>query len=162
MLFKAPYMILRASTYSLRLPYEYLIAQDSYNNLSELLRIHAPTLPFKLIIEMPDRLVREDSVQIKQYIKLFRKYNIDIGIFEFIGDSEDYQYLQDLRPVYIKGEGSYFLTQNTQSLSALRLITDSVDISLIAVGVMEMEMVEMLEEKGIHIVQGRVTEMLEV
>ncbi|MCF6309272.1 MAG: diguanylate cyclase [Sulfurimonas sp.] len=162
MLFKIPDILLRASTYSLRLPHEYLIAQDSYNNLSELLRIHTPTLPFKLIIEMPDKLVREDSMQIKQYIKLFRKYNIDIGIFEFIGDSEDYQYLQDLRPVYIKGEGSYFLTQSTQSLSALRLITDTVDISLIAVGVMEMETLKMLEEKEIHIFQGRVTEMLEV
>lgn len=162
MLFKIPDMILRASTYSLRLPHEYLIAQDSYDNFSKLLRIHAEELPFKLIIEMPDKLVREDSVQIKQYIKLFRKYDIDIGIFEFIGDSEDYQYLQDLRPIYIKGEGSYFLTQSTQSLSALRLITDTVDISLIAVGVMEMETLEMLEEKGIHIFQGRVTEMLEV
>ncbi|MCK4974378.1 MAG: diguanylate cyclase, partial [Sulfurimonas sp.] len=117
MLFKIPNMILRASTYSLRLPHEYLIAPDSYSNMNELLRIHAATLPFKLIIEMPDKLVRQDSIQIKQYIKLFRKYNIDIGIFEFIGDSEDYQYLQDLRPVYIKGEGSYFLTQNDQSLS---------------------------------------------
>lgn len=161
-LFKIPNMILRASTYSLRLPHEYLIAPDSYNDMSELLRIHAATLPFKLIIEMPDKLVRQDFIQIKQYIELFRKHDIDIGIFEFIGDSEDYQYLQDLRPVYIKGEGSYFLTQNDQSLSALRLITDSVDISLIAVGVMEMETLEALEEKGIHIVQGRITEMLEV
>jgi len=162
MLFKTPDMVLSSSTYSLRLPYEYLEAPNTYHEISELLRANAATLPFKLIIEMPDRLVRQDSMQIRQYEELFRKYNIDIGIFEFIGESDDYQYLQDLRPVYIKGESSYFLTQSDQSLSALRLITDTVDISLIAVGVMEMETLEKLEEKGIHIVQGRVTEELEI
>jgi len=162
MLFKTPDMVLSASTYSLRLPREYLEAPDTYHEMSELLRANAATLPFKLIIEMPDRLVRQDSIQIRQYKELFRKYSIDIGIFEFIGESDDYQYLQDLRPVYIKGEGSYFLTQNNQSLSALRLITDTIDISLIAVGVMEMNTLEKLEEKGIHIFQGKVTEELEI
>ena len=83
-----------------------------------------------------------------------------MGIFEFIGESKDYQYLQDLRPIYLKGEPSYFITQSEQSLSALRLITDSLGISLIATGVMSMETLEQLEDKDIHIVQGRVTEMI--
>ena len=136
MLFETPDTILSASTYSLRLPHEYLELKETYFEISELLRKYAASLPFKLIIELPDRLVRQDSQQIKLYKQLFENYGIELGIFEFIGESDDYQYLQDLRPVYIKGEGSYFLTQNPQSISALRLITDSVGISLIAVGVM--------------------------
>jgi EAL domain-containing protein (putative c-di-GMP-specific phosphodiesterase class I) len=119
-------------------------------------------LPFKLIIELPDRLVRQDSKNIREYIELFRRYSIDIGIFEFIGESEDYQYLQDLRPSYIKAESSYFLTQSDQSISSLRLITDSVGISLIAVGVSDIDTLETLKEKGIYIVQGEVTETLEL
>jgi len=64
--------------------------------------------------------------------------------------------------VYIKGEPSYFISQNEQSLSALRLITDSLGISLIATGVMNMDTLEQLEARDIHIVQGRVTETIEI
>lgn len=162
MLFKTSGMVLSDSTYSIRLPYEYLECDGTFEDISELLRANAATLPFKLIIEMPDRLVRQDAKHIRAYEQLFKKYNIDIGIFEFIGESDDYQYLQDLRPVYIKGESSYFLTQSDQALSALRLITDTVGISLISVGVMDMETLEELKSKDIHIVQGLVTEVIEV
>jgi diguanylate cyclase (GGDEF)-like protein len=162
MLFRNSSMVLSASTYSLRLPHEYLEHKDSYGNLSELLRANAALLPFKVIIELPDRLVRQDSKLIREYIELFRKYGISIGIFEFIGESEDYGYLQELRPVYIKGESSYFLTQSDQSLSALRLITDTLGISLIAVGVADIETLEKLKAKDIHVIQGKVTEMLDI
>lgn len=160
MLLKNSSMLLGASTYSLRLPHEYLEDVDTYHNLSELLRANASMLPFKLIIELPDKLVRQDSKNIREYIELFRRFNIQVGIFEFIGESSDYQYLQDLRPIYIKGEGSYFLTQSDQSLSALRLITDTVGISLIAVGVMDIETLEKLKNRDIHTVQGYVTEII--
>lgn len=162
MLFNDSVSLLGASTYSLRLPPEYLQKKETYHEISELLRANASMLPFRLIIELPDRLVRQDSKNIREYIELFRRYSIDIGIFEFIGESEDYQYLQDLRPSYIKAESSYFLTQSDQSISSLRLITDSVGISLIAVGVGDMDTLEILRDKGIYIVQGEVTETLEL
>lgn len=162
LLFKKSNMLLSASTYSLRLPEQYLEMQDTYDEISELLRINAANLPFKLIIELTDKMVRDDSKYIKLYSELFQKYNIQIGIYEFIGESDDYQYLQDLRPIYIKAQSSYFLTQSDQSLSALRLITDTVGISLVAVGVMESETLEKLKEKDIHVVQGKVTELIEI
>ena len=136
--------------------------QETYNEIRELLRTSASALPFKLIIELPDKMVRKDSKYIKLYKDLFQQYNIDIGIFEFIGESDDYQYLQDLRPVYIKGESTYFLTQGSQSLSALKLIADSIGISLIAVGVMEEEALKKLQEKDIYTIQGRATELIEI
>ena len=86
-------------------------------------------LDLNLSLKMPDKLVRRNNKEIKRYKALFEKYDIEMGIFEFIGESVDYQYLQDLRPVYIKGEPGYFLSQSDQSLSAFRLITDTVGIS---------------------------------
>jgi EAL domain-containing protein (putative c-di-GMP-specific phosphodiesterase class I) len=83
-----------------------------------------------------------------------------MGLFEFIGESSDYNYLQTLRPVYIKGESSYFLTQSEQSISALKLITDAVGISLIASGVMDKETLKELHKQEIFVIQGRVTELL--
>lgn len=162
MMFKKPEPSLKGSTCSLRLSFEYLDMRETYNELSTLFKEYAKHLPFKLIMEIPDRLVRKNSDQIKEYKALFEKYNIDMGIYEFIGESTDYQYLQDLRPAYIKGETSYFLSQSDQALSALRLITDTVGISLIATGVMEMETLEKLAQKDIFVIQGRATEMIEL
>jgi len=160
MMFTHPDKKLTSSTCSIRLSFEYLDLSETYDELSALFREYARALPFNLIIEMPDRLVRSNSKVVKLYKKLFETYNIETGVYEFIGESADYQYLRDLRPVYIKGESSYFLTQSDQSLSALRLITDTVGISLIATGVMELETLHKLQDKDIHIIQGRATEMI--
>ncbi|MFT7003376.1 MAG: diguanylate cyclase (GGDEF)-like protein [Sulfurimonas sp.] len=162
MMFKTPNMTLKGSTCSLRLPYDYLIMPETYNEMNNLFCKYASRLPFKLIIEIPDKLICQNSSSVKQYKILFEKYNIEMGIFEFIGESVDYRYLQDIRPVYIKGEPSYFISQNEHALSALRLITDTIGTSLIATGVMDMQTLKKLEEKDIHIVQGKVTEMIKL
>jgi diguanylate cyclase (GGDEF)-like protein len=159
-LFKNQDLNLKNSIYSLRLSYEYLNTKESYNELVQLCSNYASALNFKLIIEMPDKLVRQNSELVKLYKKLFEKYNIEMGIFEFIGESNDYYYLQDLRPAYIKAEATFFISKSTQSLSALRLITDSVGITLIATSVMDKQTLEKLQKKDIHTIQGRVTELI--
>jgi diguanylate cyclase (GGDEF)-like protein len=161
MMFSHPDNRLKNSTCSLRLPYDFLYPKGTYDFLVDLFEDFASKLPFKLIIEMPDKLISQNSESIKLYKKLLEKYNFEIAVFEFIGESSDYKYLQDLRPAYIKGEADYFLNQSDQSLAALRLITDSVGIDLIATGVMDMDTLKELEKKDIHIVQGRATEILE-
>ncbi len=161
MMFKTPDSSLQNDTYSLRLPYEYLSQIGTYDRMKTLFGVYALTLPFRLIIEIPDKLASQNSELVQDYKRLFERYQIEMGIFEFIGESKDYQYLQDLRPVYIKGEPSYFISQSEQSLSALRLITDSLGISIIATGVMNMDTLEQLEAKDVHIVQGRVTDMID-
>ena len=162
MMFQQPDLKLQGSVCSIRLSFEYVDMKETYTELSELLRNYARKLPFTLIVEIPDKMFRQNSLQIKEYKALFEKYNIDMGIYEFIGESDDYQYLQDLRPVYIKGEKDYFLTQSDQALSALRLITDTVGISLIATGVMNLETLEELNAKDIHVIQGKATELIEL
>ncbi len=158
--FKTPDRGLKGSTCSLRLSCEYLKLNTTYDELAKLFASYAAKLPFKIIIEMPDRILHKNLKLAKLYKKLFEKYNIDMGVYEFIGESEDYEYLQELRPTYIKGEADYFITQSEQALSALRLITDTVGISLIATGVATQETLEKLLKKDIHIVQGTITESL--
>lgn len=162
MLFNTHGMLLGASIYSLRLPYEYLELEETYSEIGELLRANAYALPFKLIIEISDKVVRQNSKYIKQYKELFQEYNVDIGIYEFIGESSDLEYLRDFKPVYIKSEGSYFLSQSSQSLSALRLIADTMGISLIAVGVVDTKTVDALKSNDIYIIQGKATELLDI
>ncbi|MDD2906203.1 MAG: LapD/MoxY N-terminal periplasmic domain-containing protein [Sulfurimonas sp.] len=158
MLFKKTDPKLKNTTCSLRLSYEYLQETQSYHELSLLLKQYGMKLPLRLIIEMPDKFVRKNTKDIQEYKALFEKYKVDMGIYEFIGESQNYQYLQELLPLYIKAEANYFLTQNTQSLSALKLVTDSVGIILIASSVMDKETLEKLEEIDIHTIQGKVSE----
>jgi len=159
-LFSQPDTNLAKTSSSIRLPYEYLKLADTYDKMKELFEKYAYTLPFKLTIGMPDRLVNKNTEQVKEYKKLFEEYNISMGIFEFIGESSDYTYLQTLRPEYIKGEPHYFVSQSRHTIAALKRITDTLNISLIATGVSTMKEVEQLHEKGIDIVQGKVTELL--
>jgi len=160
MMFTTPDKKLAGATCSIRLSYEYLNLAETYEELSSLFKNRAALLPFGLIIELPDKMARENSEQVKRYKLLFEKHNIEIGIYEFIGESTDYTYLQDLRPIYIKAEASFLLNQSSQALSALRLITDTVGISLIATSVMDMKTLESLQKKDIYTIQGRATEMI--
>ncbi len=160
MMFKRNDNNLNGSVSSLRLPYDYLESEDSYEYMNKLFTEYANKLNFKLIIEIPDKFAYKHSEQAKLYKNLFERHSIELGLYEFIGEGGDYQYLQDIRPVYIKGEASYFISQKDQTLSAFRLITDTVGISLIASGVMELDSVEKLKEKDIYIVQGRASELL--
>ena len=161
MMFMQPDMKLQSSTCSLRLPFDFLDSSDTYDHMYKLFQEYAKKLPFRLVIEMPDKLIRQNSKAVKLYKKLLDEHNIELAIFEFIGESTDYQYLQDLRPTYIKGEKDYFLGQSEQSLSAFKLITDAIGIDLIATSVMDMDTLRELQNKEVYIVQGRVTEMLE-
>jgi len=159
-LFAKPDTHLAGTSFSLRLPYEYLVLAQTYGTIEQLFKEYAHTLPFKLIIGMPDKFVSKNTREIKEYKKLFEQYNIGMGIFEFIGESLDYTYLQELRPTYIKGEPNYFMSQNRHTIAALKQITDTLNISLIATGVNDIKEVKQLQEKGIYLIQGKVTEIL--
>lgn len=161
-MFTAPDKRLKGSTCSLRLSYDYLDTLESYHELYTLCKNYANKLPFELIIEMPDKLVRSNSEQIKLYKSLFESYGIEMGIYEFIGEGDDYHYLQELRPIYIKAEASYFLSQSEQALSALKLLTDTVGIQLIASSVMQKQTLEELAQREIHCIQGKASEMINI
>ena len=160
MTFTLPDMLPQKETYALRLSYEYLNNKDSYIKISKLLDEYAAKLPFKLIIEIPDKLVQQNFEYVKHYKKLFERYKIEIGIFEFIGENTEYEYLQEIRPLYIESGANYFLSQSSQAISALKLIADTLNIKLIATGVMDMQTLQELERKEIHIIQGRISEMI--
>ena len=160
MLFKKPHKNLHHRTCSLRLPYEFLTKEETFTQMQVLLQSYAQKLPLKLIIEMPDKLMSQNTELAQQYKTLLEKYSIDLGIFEFIGESKDYHYLQTLRPLYIKAHYEYFLSKNNQTFTPLKLLTESMNIQLIASGVMDMQTLDALSQKDVFTVQGKVIEQL--
>lgn len=159
-LFKEPGEELKGSACSLRLSNRYLEHPQTYDNLKQLFEKYAKNLPFQLTIELPDSLLSTHSKNFHAYQELFETYNIQIGIFEFIGESIDYNYLKELRPAYIKAELNYFLSQNNANISSLKVVTDSMGIHLIATSVMNTEQLASITALGIYTVQGAATDMI--
>lgn len=144
-------------TYSFRLSKEFLENKEAYTYLQNLFRVSHKK--YNITIELPDGFLREDSKYTREIIELFRSHSIEIGVFEFIGEGSDYEYIQHIRPQYIKAESKYILTQSKESLDALKLIAESIGIALIAISVNDIEDVSKLQERDIYKIQGYATEL---
>ncbi len=152
----------KAKRYSLRLSNEFLEEKENYNFIQKVLKEYGKKLEFELVFELPDRFVSNSFEMVALYKKLAQSYEkISLGLFEFIGESSDYGYLQELKPTFIKSEKDFFLSIEEYNLNALKILADSVDIDLIAVSVMDKESLEKLQKRDIHIVQGRVVELIQ-
>ena len=68
-------------------------------------------------------------------------------------------FFYNLKPQYIKAS-KYFLLESKQSLNILKILTQSLDIKLIATSVDEIEELNLLSEVGIHAVCGPVMKNL--
>ena len=93
------------------------------------------------------------------YVELFKENNFKFAIFNFIANSDDYSYLKELKPLYIKAS-KYFLLESRQSLNMLKILTQSLDIKLVATSVDDVSEITTLEEIGINAVSGSVMAQL--
>ena len=160
MVLQNPLHSIKGTTCALRLPSEHLLASTTLSNITELLQTLKTPLPFHLIIEFPDHIAHTNSTLVLTYANLFRTYNINIGIYQFTGESNNFNYLKELHPQYIKADSKFLLDQSTQSMAALQIITDTVGIDLVATGVRDEASLSQLQTLGVHIIQGKVTENL--
>ena len=93
------------------------------------------------------------------YVNLFKEFNFGFAIFNFIANSDDYIYLKELKPKYIKAS-KYFLLESKQSLSVLKILTQSLDIKLIATSVTEVSELNLLSQIGINAICGPIMQNL--
>jgi len=160
MMFKTPDKTLDGFICSIRLPYDYLVFKDTYKTIRKILQTYKNNLGFKLIIEIPDEFAYKYFKESLLYKELFKEYNIEIGLYEFQGGSDNFYYLKDLTPVYVKGDASYFIKLDDKLLSTIKILLDNMDIPLIATNVKDKDILEKLEEKDIYLIQGSVSKYL--
>ncbi len=149
MLFDNPPKVLYGKTCSFKLSMHGLQQPEMFENLTRFFETYMGELPFKMIIEIPDRVAAKNLDKILTYTKLFERFGISIALYDFIGENEDNHYLTMLHPVYIKGDMDYFLGQNSQSLSTLKLLAESIGSVIVAKNVDSEDGVHKLNEKGI-------------
>ncbi len=143
---------------SIQLPTLFIEKLSSYANLKELLNKYKH-ISKNIIFEIEEEAFNKNFNSTLMYISLFKEFGFNFAIFNFIANSDDYNYLKELRPLYIKAS-KFFLLESRQSLNMLKILTQSLDIKLVATSVDEIEEIKTLEEIGINAISGSVMSKL--
>jgi len=149
---------LAGSICSIRLSNEFLKDSKAFEELTKLFALHAKKLNFKLYFEVSDTFAINNTATVKGFVDLFRKYNFGFGINSFTGESNDFNYLKELNPEFIKADVSFLLDQTQESMNSLEVITKSLGIVIVASFVKSQEELSRLEALHIYTVQGPITD----
>jgi diguanylate cyclase (GGDEF)-like protein len=145
---------------SIHLSNEFIKDVKAFSELSSLFAKYAKTLNFKLCFEVSNNFAINNTPTLKGFVDLFKKYNFGFGINSFTSESNDYTYLKELNPEFIKADISFLLDQSEDSMNALQVVTDSLGISIIATFVKTRDELNNLKEKHIFKVQGTITDII--
>jgi len=114
-------------------------------------------------IELPESFIVEHEDEAKRYVELIKTHGYRFGIGEFSAESESLDYLNTLKPEFIKISKLFLLDliqHSSPLLSSLQMATDALDIEIIATGVSSEEELIIINEAGVTIVQGFITEII--
>lgn len=144
---------------SVQLPISFVEDLNNYSKLKELVIKYRSLTNQNIIFEIEEESFNRNLDNTVIYINLFKEFGFKFAIFNFIANSDDYTYLKELKPLYIKAS-KYFLLESRQSLSVLKILTQSLDIKLIATSVSKISDIEILSEIGINAISGPIIQNL--
>ena len=112
-----------------------------------------------LAFELPENLITSDKVHAWPIIQQLKSLGIKTGIDHFGANFSSMQYLQELRPDYIKLDAAFSKAidkdEQTQSyVASLSEMAQSLDISVIAMAVENEEQKQAFIDLGIQLFQG--------
>jgi len=98
----------------------------------------------------------------KNFSKLLQKYNYKFGIDNFNITDMNLNYLQELKPAYIKSNKSFYIDMHDKgknsSYESFNILTNSLDIKIIATAVENKDESDSLKEIPINLMQGEFIE----
>ena len=147
------------SKITIQLPVVFIIDFNNYSKLKVLFEKYQNINNQNIIFEIEEESFNQNLNNTIMYINLFEEFNFRFAIFNFIANSNDYSYLKELKPLYVKAS-KYFLLESTQSLNMLKILTQSLDIKLIATSVNKESDIKILSNIGINAVCGPVMEKI--
>ena len=126
---------------------------NNYSKVKELFIKYKNFDNQNIIFEIEEESFNKNLSNTVMYIGLVKEFKFGFAVFNFIANSNDYGYLKELKPEYIKAS-KHFLIESNQSLSILKILTQSLDIKLIATSVSEISEVNALQQIGINAICG--------
>lgn len=140
-----------------------LLEQQTVEKLQEVFANFDNTHELDFCVELPESFILEKEEMAMQYVELIKNSGYRFGISEFSAESDNIDYLEHLRPEFIKISKLYLLDMIARSsplLISLKLATDALDIRIVATGVSTTEELETIRNAGISVVQGYITEVI--
>jgi EAL domain-containing protein (putative c-di-GMP-specific phosphodiesterase class I) len=121
-----------------------------------------PELAYKLVFEFTEFGVVQDIEGIENFISEIRQFGTKFAVDNFGLHQSAFEYLQKLKPSYVKLSPSYLteLKSNLKNqffISSVVKITHSLDIKVIALGVEDDTILELLQQLGVDGYQGYIT-----
>lgn len=144
---------------TIQLSSEFLNNIDTYEKLKLLFKDINVEIKPKIIFEIPESLIIRHYEKSLLFINLFKEYSFNFGINNFIADSQDYEYLKELHPLFIKADKQYLIDVH-QNINMLKIILEAFDIKLIATGVESNQEIDILKKKNITFVSGKIADKL--
>ena len=145
---------------SVRLSNEFIKDPHAFEALASLLKQHAKELKFKLFFEISDSFIIKNPTVVRRFLELFKLYGCGFGINAFASESDDFAYLKEFNPSFIKADVSFLLDQSKDSMLAMQVITDSLGIRIIATSVTEREQLDGLLALDVSRIQGPLTQSI--
>ncbi|HIM75614.1 MAG TPA: EAL domain-containing protein [Campylobacterales bacterium] len=139
---------------TLKLPNDFFRDEGALELLENLLHQYQGENNINLSFEIADNFVIKNLQLVKSFINIFDKYGYGFGIHSFSGESNDYAYLKELHPSFIKADSTFLLDQSRESMNTLLLITDSLGIEVIATLITNKKHINDLKLLHIENIQG--------
>ena len=140
---------LKEEYYSLKLPKEFLEDANSFEKLSQLFHKYAKKVHLNLCFEVADNFAAHKTATVLGYVDLFKKYGLSIGIHSYTASANEFSYLREINPKFIKADAQFLLDQSQDAINNLQVITNSLGIEIIAVNVNDVKEKMMLQKYNI-------------
>ncbi len=126
--------------------------------LQDQIAAFAKTSKLGLSFEASKFAVSKNVELFSQFSALLKGYGYSFGIDNFSISNEPLEFLQKIKPAYIKASKSFFFdlqnSENSTASDSLSILTKSVGIKMVATAVESLDDIEKLEKMGVDYVQG--------
>lgn len=121
-----------------------------------------PALSKRLVFEFTEFGLVQDQAIVESFVAQIRKLGAEFAVDHFGLHRTAFEYLQHLKPRYVKLSTSYIrgLHENHENqffISSVVKITHSLDIKVVALGVEDIGVLELLKQLGVDGYQGYVS-----
>jgi len=144
--------------YSIRLPKAFLEDENNFERVMQLLERQKKQNLKHICFEVADSFAVHKTATVLGYANLFKKYGYSMGIYAYSASANDFSYLKDINPTYIKADVQFLLDQSQDAIASLQVITNSLDIAIIASGVASQDDVKRLQKYNIFKFQGSIAD----
>ena len=143
---------------SINITKEDIVNQETTNYLIELLQQY-PTLKERITLELVESEGIENSIEVRNFLQTARAHGCLLAIDDFGAGYSNFEYLSRLNVDFIKIDGSLIKNMDTDAnaYATVKTITHfakNLGILVVAEFVHKKEILEKVQELGIHYAQG--------